>query len=307
MNELEGSGNISVTDNTADKPVGTLHDKDRQVLSVITVCYNAGPSIKRTIESVLAQDFKDFEYLVKDGGSTDDTLLIVSSYKDRFESEGISFKLISEKDEGIYDAMNKAVRASNGKWINFMNAGDCFYSKEVLSDIFKKSNYVNDGILYGDAIEYEYGHYYKFRKSFKNIESTMPFSHQSAFVNRELLIRYPFKLEYPIGADYDFLLSMYKKGYHFKDTGVIVCIITKDGVSSLKLYDTFYETLKIRKSHGIEMPSEKKIKRSLKISEIKQYVMDHFPDLIKKQIRKLQWAVRGQNTTVELPDWISLD
>ena len=276
-----------------------------KLLSIITVCFNAGQSLKRTIESVVAQEFKDFEYIIKDGGSTDETLEIAASYQARFEEAGISYQIVSEKDSGIYDAMNCAVKIASGKWINFMNAGDCFYSKSVLADIFKKSNYVNDGILYGDAIEYEYGHYYKFRKSFENIESTMPFSHQSAFVNRELLVRYPFKLEYPIGADYDFLLSMYQKGYHFKDTGTIVCIITKDGVSSVKLYDTFYETLKIRESHGAKLPSEREIKRSLKKSEIKQYVMDHFPDIIKKQIRRIQWAIRGQNIPVTLPPWVA--
>ena len=280
------------------------YNEDTPILSVITVCFNAGRSIIRTLESVLAQEYKDFEYIVKDGGSVDETLEILSGYEDRFRQAGIPFRIESEKDGGIYDAMNRAVRLSKGKWINFMNAGDCFYSKEVLALIFKKSNYVNDGILYGDAIEYEYGHYYRFRKSFKDIEYTMPFSHQSAFVNRELLIRYPFKTEYPIAADYDFLLSMYKKGYHFRDTGVIVCIISKDGVSSLKLYDTFYETLKIQRSHDVALPSEEKLKRSLKVSELKQYVMDHFPDIVKKQIRRLQWALRGQNIHVELPEWV---
>ncbi len=275
-------------------------------ISIITVCMNEEGSIKKTIESVLAQNYRDYEYIIKDGGSTDGTLKIADSYRDRFSEKGVSYRIISEKDEGLYDAMNKSVRQAQGKWINFMNAGDCFYSKATLSDIFKKSNYVNDGILYGDAIEYEYGHYYRFRKSFESIESTMPFSHQSAFVNRELLIRYPFKLEYPIGADYDFLLSMYKKGYHFKDTGVIVCIISKDGVSSTNLYDTYMESLKIRAAHGAKMPSEGRIKRSIKMSELKQYVMDHFPDVIKKQIRKIQWALRGQNIKVELPEWADI-
>ncbi len=272
-------------------------------ISIITVCYNAADTIKKTIESVLAQEYRDYEYLIKDGGSDDGTLELARSYESRFEEKGIPLRIISGKDKGIYDAMNLAVKEAGGKWINFMNAGDCFYSRTTLTDIFKKGNYVNEGILYGDAIEYEYGHYYKFRKSFESIESTMPFSHQSAFVNRELLARYPFKLEYPIGADYDFLISMYQKGYHFKDTGVIVCIISKDGVSSTKLYDTYMESLRIRTAHGAKMPSEGKIRRSIKWAEIKQFVMDHFPALIKKQIRKIQWAIRGQNVSVELPEW----
>ncbi len=276
----------------------------KPLISIITVCYNAADTIKRTIESVIAQDFTDFEYIIKDGGSTDGTCSIAEGFRKGFEEKGISFKLISEKDEGIYDAMNFAVKQSAGLWINFMNAGDCFYSRTTLFDIFRKSNYVSDGILYGDAIEYEYGHYYKFRKSYEAIEERMPFSHQSAFVNRELLIRYPFKTEYAIGADYDFLLSMHLKGYHFKDTGVIVCVISKDGVSSLKLYDTFVETIKIKSSHGLKVPTEEGMKKYLREKEIKQFVMDHFPDVIKKQIRKVQWAIRGQNLKVTVPEWL---
>ncbi|MCR5789389.1 MAG: glycosyltransferase [Lachnospiraceae bacterium] len=274
-------------------------------MSIITVCFNAGSSIKKTIESVIGQTFDQFEYLIKDGGSTDETLSIAESYAERFRARGIPFRINSEKDQGIYDAMNTAVRLSEGTWINFMNAGDCYYSADTLSDIFKKSNYVNDGILYGDAVECEYGHYYKFRKSLKAIESRMPFSHQSAFVNRELLIRYPFKTDYRIGADYDFLLSMHEKGYHFKDTGVIVCIVEKGGVSSLRLYDTFMESVKIREAHGIPSPPERKLRRILWGKAVKQYVLDHFPDGIKKQIRKVQWAIRGQNFEAVLPAWES--
>ena len=100
------------------------YNEDTPILSVITVCFNAGRSIIRTLESVLAQEYKDFEYIVKDGGSVDETLEILSGYEDRFRQAGIPFRIESEKDGGIYDAMNRAVRLSRGKWINFMNAGD---------------------------------------------------------------------------------------------------------------------------------------------------------------------------------------
>ena len=284
-----------------------LKNEVKPFVSIITVCYNAEAEIKKTITSVLAQEYTDFEYIIKDGGSTDGTLSIAESFKECFEKKGISYRIVSEKDGGIYEAMNIAVKLSEGTWINFMNAGDCFYSASTLADIFRKSNYVSDGILFGDAIECEYGHYYRFRKSLKDIESRMPFSHQSAFVNRELLIRYPFKTEFRIGADYDFLLSMHQKGYHFKDTGVIICIVSKTGVSSVRLYDTFTETIRIREAHGIEPPSERKLKRMLREKEIKQFVMDRFPDAVKKKIRQVQWIIRGQNLAVELPEWESRD
>ena len=199
-----------------------MEDKNTKPnVSVITVCRNPGRDIIKTMESVLAQDYYDFEYIIQDGGSVDGTLDLIEEYKKKFNEKDIRLSLVSEGDEGIYDGMNKAVARSLGTWINFMNAGDCFYSATVLSDIFNKSNYPNAAILYGDAVEHEYGRYYMFRKAFDKIEERMPFSHQSAFINRELMSRYPYKTGYRIGADYDFLLSMYKKGFFFRDTGVI--------------------------------------------------------------------------------------
>ncbi|MCR5234867.1 MAG: glycosyltransferase [Lachnospiraceae bacterium] len=283
-----------------------MSEKNKPNISIITVCRNPGRSLIKTMESILAQDYRDYEYIIKDGGSDDGTLDLVSEYSDRFASAGVSFKLFSEDDNGIYDAMNKAVLKANGTWVNFMNAGDCFYSSSVLSEIFEKSNYPNAAILYGDAVECEYGHYYMFRKAFDMIEERMPFSHQSAFINRELMSRYPYKTEYRIGADYDFLLSMYKKGFFFRDTGVITCIISKDGISSLRLYDTYMETLKIRNNHEISGPTAAELAVKLREMRIKQFVMDYFPDFIKKMIRRFQLRVRKQNANLTIPEWASM-
>ena len=283
-----------------------MSEKNKPNISIITVCRNPGRSLIRTMESILAQDYRDYEYIIKDGGSEDGTLDLISEYRDRFASAGVSFKLFSEDDNGIYDAMNKAVLKANGTWVNFMNAGDCFYSSTVLSEIFEKSNYPNAAILYGDAVECEYGHYYMFRKAFDMIEERMPFSHQSAFINRELMSRYPYKTEYRIGADYDFLLSMYKKGFFFRDTGVITCIISKDGISSLRLYDTYMETLKIRNNHEISGPTAAELAVKLREMRIKQFVMDYFPDFIKKMIRRFQLRVRKQNANLTIPEWASM-
>ena len=277
--------------------------KNKPNITIITVCRNCGNRISKTVRSVLAQDYTDYEYLIQDGGSSDDTLKIAEESKPLFEQKGIKMDIVSEPDNGIYDGMNRAVLRATGTWINFMNAGDCFYSSSVLSDIFNKSNYPNAAILYGDAVEYEYGGYHMFRKSFESIEKRMPFSHQSSFVNRELLSRYPFKTDYLIGADYDWLLSMYKKGFFFRDTGVITCIISKDGISSLKLYDTYMETLKIRNSHGINGPTAAELTVKIREMKLKQFVMDHFPVFIKKLIRRFQLRVRGQNADLVIPDW----
>ena len=272
-------------------------------VSIITVCYNPGNELVRTMESVLAQDYRNFEYVIKDGGSSDGTADIVDGYRPKFEELGIRLLYICEADSGIYDAMNAAVMTASGNWLNFMNAGDCFYSATVLSDIFSSKDHEEAGVLYGDAVEYEYGRFYMFRKSFEHIEERMPFSHQSAFVRRSLMRHFPFNTNFVIGADYDFLLTLYNSGEVFEDTKEIVCIVTKDGVSSLKLYDTYAETLKIRSAHGISMPSEKELAAKYREMHIKQFVMDRFPDFIKKTIRRFQLAIRGQNADLDIPDW----
>ncbi len=114
-------------------------------ISIITVCYNAEDTINDTIQSVLSQDYKDVEYIIVDGKSTDRTLEIIQSIKSRI-------KLISEKDRGIYDAMNKGINIASGDVIGILNADDVYKNSQVLTkvmDAFK----ANVSIVYGD-IEY---------------------------------------------------------------------------------------------------------------------------------------------------------
>ena len=107
--------------------------QSNEKISVITICYNAEKTIERTIKSVLNQSYKNLEYIIIDGGSKDNTMKIVKRYKDKISS------VISEPDNGIYDAMNKGVRIATGEWLNMMNAGDCYTNDEVLNEIFSTS------------------------------------------------------------------------------------------------------------------------------------------------------------------------
>lgn len=102
------------------------------LVTVITVVYNAKELLEETILSVLNQTYSNIEYIIVDGGSTDGTLDIIKKYQDKIS------KYISEPDQGIYDAMNKGMSLSKGQWLNFMNAGDSFYSNDVLQKVFER-------------------------------------------------------------------------------------------------------------------------------------------------------------------------
>ena len=281
-----------------------MNENTRPNVSIITVCRNPGRNIVKTFESVLAQDYSDFEYIIQDGGSNDGTSELIDKYASRFKERGIRISVFYEDDPGIYSGINKAVAHAEGTWINFLNAGSCFYSASVLSSVFNRSNYPNAAVLYGDAVEFEYGHYHMFRKSLANIETGMPFSLQAAFINHELLSRYPFKTDYRIGADYDWLLSIHSKGFFFRDINTIICILSKnDDISSLKLYDAYMDALKIRNSHGISGPTAAELIVKKREIKLKQFVLDHFPVFLQKLIRHIQLILRKQNADLTIPSW----
>ena len=112
-------------------------------ISVITVCYNAQKTIENTIQSVLNQTYQDIEYIVIDGASTDDTLSILQKYNTQL-------KYISEKDNGLYDAMNKGINLASGEYIMFLNADDKFYNDKVIENFAKECEMQKTDIVYGN-------------------------------------------------------------------------------------------------------------------------------------------------------------
>lgn len=302
---------------------------NKPLFSIVTICYNAGNLITKTIESVIAQKtffrfpdlFKEydslFEYIIQDGASSDNTLSIVNEYISSFNEKGISLTINSLKDEGIYDAMNKAVQSSKGEYIIFMNADDCFYSDHVLIDVFESlknsENITSSGdiytlpdIIYGDCIVKELGMYFKFRKCYDQIKTRMPFSHQACFARRECLEKWPLDLQYPITADYDFLLKCHLNNCVFFDCNIIISLVTADGVSSVNMYDAFTEACKVCSSYGVPRYSGLEIRLKVFEMRIKQFVLDCFPKSIKKTIRKYQVTHRGQTYDATIPEWANI-
>ncbi len=158
--------------------------------SIITVTYNNAEGLKRTLDSVRKLSYKHFELIIIDGGSSDATKDIVNGYDDEVT------KFVSEKDNGIYDAMNKGVRFATGDYVVFMNAGDMFASSDTLDVV----NRLDGELILGSAV---YGG--EERRMLKDMTLydvlSIGINHQSVYYKTELLREYPFDDAYPITAD----------------------------------------------------------------------------------------------------------
>ena len=182
-------------------------------ISIITATYNSGKTLRDTIESVLRQSYTDYEYIVKDGGSKDDTLEIVKAYAPKF---GDRLKVISEPDQGIYDAMNKGIQMATGDVIGILNSDDFYTSDDalqVIADTFANNDidatygdihFVNDDDLskcvryYSSAI---------FRRSFMRL-GLMP-AHPSFYCKKAVYEKYgTFDTSYKVAADFENLLRI---------------------------------------------------------------------------------------------------
>jgi len=118
-------------------------------VTIITICFNSEAVIKKTIESVLNQTYTDIEYIIIDGASKDKTVEIAESYKDAFAEKGIDFKIFSEPDKGIYDAMNKGIAKATGELVGLINSGD-FYEPQMIETAVKEYEEKPYDIFYGD-------------------------------------------------------------------------------------------------------------------------------------------------------------
>ena len=205
---------------------------DEVKLTIVTVCRNAESCIETAILSVLEQTFENYEYLIIDGASTDNTLEIVKKYEDEFVSKGIRFFYISEPDNGIYDAMNKSLQYSCGEWILFLNAGDSFFDKEVLRKLFSE-DYSNADVVYGNVVLVENG---KYKKALigKITDDSLhsPICHQSTMIKTQLMKERCFDTKYRLAADYDLLLRLYNRGAVFVKTETVIAVFELGGASS---------------------------------------------------------------------------
>ena len=226
---------------------------DKCLISVVTVCLNAEKDIGYTVNSILEQDHTDFEYLIKDGGSSDSTLSVAEGYAERFREKGISFRIISERDEGVYDAMNRAAELASGEWIMYMNAGDALFDSGVLSRFASEFSDDTD-VIYGDAVYLEKGRYKLLKAGgFQEFKLRNPICHQASIVRTDVLRKYRFDTGYKVSADFDMFLRMYLSGEkRFKRLDDTFGIFLLGGISNELIAEREKEFDRSRVRSGLE-------------------------------------------------------
>jgi len=217
------------------------------LISIITVCYNSEKYIKDTIESVLMQTYKNIEYIIIDGGSTDRTLEIVKRYEPKFKGK---MRWISEKDEGLYEAMNKGISLAKGELIGIINSDD-WYNLRALEIIASKYDEHTD-IYYGDIYKVRKIDHKLFIKKIDGnklnlLKKKMSIHHPSCFVNRKWYKKIKYDNKYKLSSDYKFVLESYINGATFQYVNFPFSYMRLGGVSNLKRTLGLKEDMLIRK------------------------------------------------------------
>lgn len=189
-------------------------------VTIVTVTRNALQALTKTMQSVEAQDYPNLEYIVVDGASSDGTVDMLSQYGGRLA------RWVSEKDGGIYDAMNKGAKMASGEYVLFLNAGDTFVDADTVSRVFAES--AGADVVYGDIM-----------KNGKRKNAPMPrnchkmyYCHQAAFTRRECLLQTPFDTRHRFSADFKQAKQLFLSGKSFEHVAIAVADFDTSGVSN---------------------------------------------------------------------------
>jgi glycosyltransferase len=241
-------------------------------VSIITVSYNSESTIGDTIKSVISQTYKNIEYLIIDGNSVDNTLNIIKKYNSKI------YKIVSENDNGIYDAMNKGINLATGDIIAILNSDDVYSNVNVINNVVEKFKQNSISCLYGDLVytkKNDLNKITRFWKSGKYINNSFLYGwmppHPTFFVKREIYLKYGyFRLNLSSAADYEIMLRIIHKNnervFYFPE---ILIKMREGGVSN----DNLLNRLRANKQDKI----------AWSINEIKPY----FFTLWLKPLRKI--------------------
>ena len=193
-------------------------------LSIITVNFNDAEGLKRTIESVVSQTFRDFEFIIIDGGSSDGRVDVIKKHEKQIDF------WVSECDGGIYSGMNKGLRQAKGEYVNFMNGGDWFHSTDVLDKIFSIGS--NADIITGAHAGSPHPNVGQNGVTMYDLY-TGAIDHQASFIRREIALRYPYDENYKIVSDWKFFIqALILNNCSFFYTNIIVVDVDMTGISN---------------------------------------------------------------------------
>jgi len=222
-------------------------------ISVITVVFNNVNDIERTVKSVISQTYSEVEYIVIDGASTDGTLDVLKKHSDSIQV------LLSEKDSGIYDAMNKGLERATGDYVVFMNSGDEFYNENTLKTIFEDNFQVKGeqtpDIFYGDTLLIDENlnvlgkreHALPKEFNWKSFQRGMTVCHQAIYIKRSLCS--PYDLQYKLSSDIDWVIRAAKKSNWNIRVNEIVAKYLVGGLSDKKHKESLKERFEILSKH----------------------------------------------------------
>ena len=213
------------------------------LFSIITVTLDNLNGLKKTHQSIELQSFDNYEWIVIDGESQDGTVNFLETIKANY---------ISEKDNGIYDAMNKGIARANGQYLIFMNAGDALESKNTLNEIAERLKDQSYDFLYGDSAE-KVGEqiYFKRARLHYKITEGMFTHHQAMIYSKKMLDDICYYTNYKIAADYDLTWNVLNKSTDILYLPFPICLFESGGVSQKQVMTGRKEQFKIRQSHGV--------------------------------------------------------
>ncbi len=179
------------------KGIKKENNRERKLVSVVTVVFNGKKTLAKTIKSVIRQEYENFEYIIVDGGSNDGTIELIKTFEDKIDY------WISEKDDGIYDAMNKGIAFANGEIVHLLNADDIYVDIDILSRVatdMENTDFLSTRVLY------EMSHKSKILKMSGNKLHSIP--HPGLFVKKSFYEKTKYNTSYKYAADRDFFLRI---------------------------------------------------------------------------------------------------
>lgn len=217
-------------------------------ISIVTAAYNAAATVRRTVESVLGQTYDNIEYIVVDGKSSDDTVKIVEEYRDKFEQKGYTLTVVSERDNGIYDAMNKGITLATGDIVGMINADD-WYEPGAVQTVAETYAEKPFDCFYADLnLVHNNGKITVKRAKLDKRPTTRHWNHPTTFITKQTYNDVGLYACRCIYDDWDMLLRLRRAGKVIAVKNVVLANFTLNGVSHSKSLKKVFQRIKIKYS-----------------------------------------------------------